>query len=137
MQLDEKQQKLRKKFFPRAEWTDQGPVRRVYLTCPADGSASSQEALAALADRAGFAGPGQQCVTGGAAQAWDAFERRADGGSDIALIFGTEADAIWCDIVCCPADEDGWQRTIIRSEEGENLVALAHAEGVLRFRRAE
>lgn len=136
MQLDEKLEQLRRKTFPRVPWTEDGPVRRQYLTKPVDGSPSAQEALAALAERAGFTAPDAKSVIGDAAHTWEAFRQRAEGGGTV-MIFGTSPEAFWCDAACCPADPDGWQRTIIRTEEGENLVALSHIEGVLRFRRAE
>jgi len=132
--MDEREA-LKKKYFPRVPWTDKGPVRRRYLARPADGSATAQEALARLAEREGFTEPGQHAVTGGADEAYAAFRRKSSDRT-VGMIFGTEAAAHWCDIACAPADADGWQELIVRSEDGENLTALAHNEGVLAFRRA-
>ena len=125
---------LVKKFFPRVPWTDDGPVRRRYLArAVSDGDVTA--ALAALAGREGFTEPGQKTVTGGADDCLAAFRAKSTGG--VGMIFGTETAAHWCDIAAGSPDADGWQPLIVRSEEGENLVALAHCEGILRFRRWE
>lgn len=137
MELNENQEKLRKKYFPRVAWTENGPIRRQYMAAPADKRLSVPEALASLAARTGFTAPGQRSVIGDATETGAAFLSRAGGDDSIGLIFGTAPAAFWCDIACGMPDADGWQRTIIRSEEGENLIALAHGEGVLRFRRVE
>lgn len=127
---------LKKKYFPRVPWTVNGPVRRRYMARPMDGSASVTEALAALARREGFTEAGQRAVCGGAEETFAAFRRKPE-DSAIGMIFGTETAAHWCDIACGAPDPEGWQLLLVRSEEGENLTALAHAEGVLRFRKAE
>lgn len=134
---DEEFQTLKKKFFPRVAWTENGPVRRAYLVKPAAGAyASAEEALAALAEREGFTAPGRRTVTGGAEETLAAFRAKARGEA-VGMVFGTELSACWCDAALSAPDGDGWQKLIVRSEEGENLVALAHCEGLLRFRRAE
>ena len=127
---------LRKKYFPRVPWTERGPVRRRYLARASQEGVSVTEALAALAEREGFTEPGQRTLTGGADAALAAFVQKPD-SREIGMIFGTEIGAFWCDIACGPADAEGWCELIVRSEEGENLTALAHGEGLLRFRRAE
>ena len=124
---------LRKKYFPRVPWTEQGPVRRRYLAKAADGSASVTEALARLAEREGFVEPGRHAVIGNAEASFAAFCDKAAVG----MVFGTELSAHWCDAACGEPDAEGWQELIVRSEEGENLTALAHAKGALRFRRAQ
>ncbi len=125
---------LKRKYFPRVPWTERGPVRRRYLARPADGSGTVPEALARLAEREGFTAPGEATVIGGAEETFAAFRQKAAGGP-ARMILGTEPAAHWCDAACGPADADGWQELVVRSEEGENLTALAHNEGVLRFRR--
>lgn len=137
MLTKEEQEALRKKYFPRVPWTELGPVRRTYLVRTAAGASEAvTEAVAALAEREGFIEPGQRAVIGDADAALAAFRARPADAA-IGMIFGTEAAAHWCDISVDPPGEDGWQRMLVRSEEGENLIALAHAEGILRFRRAE
>ena len=54
MELSENQEKLRKKYFPRVAWTENGPIRRQYMAAPADKRLSVPEVLASLAARAGF-----------------------------------------------------------------------------------
>ena len=124
---------LKKKYFPRVPWTEDGPVRRVYLARAEAGGVLA--ALAALAEREGFTEPGQETVAGGAEACLAAFERKA-AGAPVGMIFGEALAAHWCDIAADPPDADGWQRMIVRSEEGENLTALAHNEGLLQFRKA-
>ena len=127
-------EKLKKKYFPRVPWGENGPVRRTYRARAAEGSAL--EAITSLAEREGFTEPGQEPVTGGAEACLAAFGRKA-AGEPVGMIFGNTLDAHWCDIAAGPPDADGWQRFVVRSEEGENLTALAHNEGILQFRRAE
>ena len=131
----EEREALRIKYFPRVPWTELGPVRRRYRTIPADGSPSVEAALRSLAEREGFIEPGQSAVTGGAAETLAAF-RRKPADRSVGMIFGTEPAAHFCDIACGAPDADGWQELIVRSEEGENLTALAHALAVLRFQKA-
>ena len=130
--LTEQEAKWKKKFFPRVPWGENGPVRRMYLVQSLkDGQPDAARALAALAVTFGFC---EKTVTGDADVCCEAFARRADTrGSD--LIFGTDRAAVWCDAVVTDTPEPGWQRLIVRSEEAENLTALAHEEGALRFRR--
>ena len=132
MLTNEEEAALRKKYFPRVTWTENGPVRRLYKTCPT-GEGDALSILLALAERELFIAPGQRAVTGGAEACLDAFRNKAADKS-IAMIFGAGLDAHWCDIALEPAEE-GWQLMVVRSEEGENLVALAHSEGLLRFKR--
>ncbi len=134
MPENEELERLRKKYFPRVPWGEDGPVRRVYLA-RAEG-ASVEAALMELARREGFVEPGGAVVHGGAEECLAAFRKKPAGGP-AGMIFGTEPAAFWCDIAAGPSDADGWQRLIVRSEEGENLVALANCEGLLRFRKAE
>lgn len=133
MLTNEEETALRKKYFPRVTWTENGPVRRLYKTCPA-GEGDALSILLALAERELFIAPGQRAIIGGAEECLDAFRRKAADKS-IAMIFGNSLAAHWCDISLEPAEE-GWQLMAVRSEEGENLVALAHSEGLLRFKRA-
>ncbi len=135
MLTNEEQAALKKKFFPHVSWTEQGPVRRMYFVKTADRSETVPEVLNALARKEGFTAPEQQTVIGGQEETLAAFRRKA-GGEDVGMVFGTELGAHWCDIALDMPDAEGWQRLIVRSEEGENLIALAHAEGLLRFRRA-
>lgn len=135
MLTDEETAVLRKKYFPRVEWTERGPLRRLYRVRPAGEGASVTELLLALGEREGFVAPGQHAVTGDAGVCEDAFRQKAADKS-VALIFGTEMAAHWCDIAVDAPNEEGWQLMAVRSEEGENLTALAHSEGLLRFRRA-
>ena len=134
MDVSEELEKLRKKYFPRVPWTEDGPVRRRYRARSADGL-SVPEALLALARREGFVEPGGAAVLGDAAACLAAFRERTAGGP-AGVILGTETSAHWCDAAAGEPDEEGWQLLIVRSEEGENLTALAHGEGVLRFRKA-
>ena len=127
-------EKLKKKYFPRVPWTEDGPVRRRYRVRAEAGDALA--ALAALAEREGFTEPGQETVTGSADECLAAFGRKAEGDVSVGMIFGGVLAAHWCDIAADPPDADGWQRFVVRSEEGENLTALAHNEGLLQFRKA-
>lgn len=124
---------LRRKFFPRVPWTEAGPVRRRYRAKAAREGQSVEEALTALARAEGFLGPGQEAVLGDAGTCLAAFRTR--GERDI-LVFGQGPEVCWCDMALGPADEDGWREMIVRSEEAENLAALAHAVGAVRFRPA-
>ena len=124
---------LRRKFFPRIPWTEAGPVRRRYGARATEPGQTVEGALTALAKAEGFIGPDQQAVSGGADACLAAFRTR--GERDI-LVFGHGLDAVWCDFALGPAGEDGWQELIVRSEEAENLTALAHAVGAVRFRPA-
>lgn len=130
---DEALEALRRKFFPRIPWTEAGPVRRRYIARAAEPGRSVEDALAALAKAEGFIGPGEEAVCGGAETCLAAFRIR--GERDI-LVFGRGLDVVWCDFALGPAGEDGWQELIVRSEEAENLTALAHAVGAVRFRPA-
>lgn len=134
MLTDPEQEALRKKYFPRVPWTEDGPVRRRYLTKAASGEDVIAE-LVRLAQAERFIAPGRQAVMGNAAACLESFRRR--GGEDTVLIFGSGLDAHWCDLALGTADDEGWQEMIVRSEEAENLIALAHAVGALRFRKAE
>ena len=131
---DEALEALRRKYFPRVPWTERGPLRRRYMTRPT-GDADAIEALIALAREEAFIGPGQHAVTGGADVCLSAFQTRVQDGT-VAMIFGDELAAHWCDLALGPADDDGWREMLVRSEEGENLIALAHARGVLQFKKA-
>ena len=121
---------LRRRYFPRIPWTAEGPVRRRYQA-RAEGRTVA-EALEALALSEGFIAPGERAVTGGPEACLAAMESR---GERDTLIFGDGPDAVWCDLALGPADGDGWQELIVRSEEAENLTALAHAVGAARFRK--
>ncbi len=136
MALTEEERKaLQKRYFPRVPWGDQGPVRRRYKVRNADGvPGSPTDALIALAKDAHFIAPDQHAVTGGPEEGLEAFRHKAEDPS-IGMIFGDSIDAHWCDIAVEAPDPEGWHRLIVRSEEGENLIALAHEEGLLRFRR--
>ncbi len=123
---------LRKKFFPRIPWTGEGPVRRRYMAKAAWEGQTVAEALEDLALAEGFIAPGGRAVTGDGEECLAAFRDR--GGEDT-LIFGEGLDAVWCDLALGPADEEGWQALIVRSEEAENLTALAHAVGAVRFKK--
>ncbi len=123
---------LRKKFFPRVPWTGEGPVRRRYMAKAAEEGKTVAEALEALALAEGFIAPGGRAVAGDGEACLAAFRDR--GGEDT-LIFGEGLDVVWCDLALGPADEEGWQALIVRSEEAENLTALAHAAGAVRFRK--
>ena len=123
---------LRKKFFPRVPWTGEGPVRRRYMAKAAKEGQTVAQALEDLALAEGFIAPGGRAVIGDAGECLAAFRDR--GGEDT-LIFGEGLDAMWCDLALGPADEESWQELIVRSEEAENLTALAHATGVVRFKK--
>ena len=135
MLTDEECEALRKKFFPHVNWTDRGPVRRSYLVRASDGEGDVLGLMAALAEAEGFSAPGQRTVTGDRETCLAAFREKTGGG--VGMIFGTEAAAHWSDIALTPPESDGWRLLLVRSEEGENLTALAHNLGLLRFRRAE
>jgi hypothetical protein len=135
MLTNEEQAALRKKYFPRVTWTERGPVRRVYSVQAVTPGADVVQALIALAQREWFIEPGQRAVVGDADQTLSAFQNRAT-DKTVGMVFGTELEAHWCDIALSAPDAEGWQTMIVRSEEGENLIALAHNEGLLRFRRA-
>ncbi len=130
---DEELESLRRKYFPRVPWTGAGPVRRRYLARAAEEGQTAEAALAKLAEAEGFTGPEEETVIGRPETCLAAF--RARGGRP-QMIFGQGTDALWCDAAVGPADGSGWQELIVRSEEAENLVALAHAVGALRFRKA-
>ena len=121
---------LRRRYFPRIPWTAEGPVRRRYLA-KAEGRTVA-EALEALALEEGFIAPGERARIGGPEACLAAMQAR---GERDTLIFGNGANAVWCDLALGPADGDGWQMLIVRSEEAENLTALAHAVGAVRFKR--
>ena len=121
---------LRKRYFPRVLWTDQGPVRRRYLA-RAEGR-TVEEALEALALEEGFIAPGGHAVTGDAAACLAAYRT---GGNGDTLVFGRGLDAVWCDLALSEPDADGWQEMIVRSETAENLVALASAMGTVKFKK--
>lgn len=121
---------LRKRYFPRVPWTEEGPVRRRYLA-KAEGQ-SVAAALEALALAEGFIPPGRRAVTGGPAACLAAFRQRD--GED-GLVFGDGLDALWCDLALSAPDGDGWQALIVRSETAENLIALASAAGAVRFKK--
>lgn len=131
---EEEYNALRKKMFPRVQWTELGPVRRMYRAKAADETRTVLETLSALAKQEGFTAPGLPGVTGGSKETLEALLRKA-AGDDPGMVFGTQAQAYWCDVALDAPDEEGWQRLIVRSEEGENLVALAHNLGLLRFRK--
>ncbi len=121
---------LRKKYFPRVPWGEDGPVRRRYLA-KAEGR-TVEEALQALALAEGFIAPGERAVTGGPETCLAAFQGRGSGDT---LVFGRGRESVWCDLALSAPDEDGWQELIVRSEEGENLIALAGAVGAVRFKK--
>ena len=121
---------LRKRFFPRVPWTDEGPVRRRYLA-RAEGQ-SVAAALEALALSEGFIAPGGRAVTGGPEACLAAFQKRKN---EDTMVFGDGLDALWCDLALSEPDADGWQTLLVRSETAENLVALASAVGAVRFRK--
>lgn len=133
---DEALEALRRKFFPRVPWTERGPVRRRYRVKAASGSENAEAELIRLAYNERFIEPGQSAVMGNAEACLDAFRERVT-DSAIAMVFGKGLDAHWCDLSLDEPDEEGWQEMIVRSEEAENLIALAHAVGALRFRKAE
>ena len=121
---------LRKRFFPRAPWGPDGPVRRRYLA-RAEG-ANVAAALEALALAEGFIAPGGHAVTGGPEACLAAFRDR---GGEETLVFGDGLDALWCDLALSAPDAGGWQTLIVRSETAENLIALANAVGAVRFKK--
>ncbi len=127
-------EKLKKKYFPRVPWTEEGPVRRRYRARSEGGDVLA--ALAALAEAESFTEPGQKTVVGGADACLAAFSRKAE-GEPVGMVFGSETAAHFCDIAAGPPDAEGWQELLGRSEEGENLTALAHNLGLLRFRKAQ
>ena len=129
---DEELEALRRKYFPRVPWGPAGPVRRRYLARAAEDGRTVAQALEALAAAEGFIGPGQRAVLGDGAACLEAFRRRA--GEDT-MVLGLGLDAHWCDFALGPVDEGGWQELLVRSEEAENLTALAHALGAVRFKR--
>ncbi len=124
---------LRRKYFPRVPWGPDGPVRRRYMARTAAGHQSVAAALEALALSEGFIAPGGRAVTGDAAACLAAFRQRAGGEDE--LVFGQGLDALWCDLALSDPDPDGWQTLIVRSEQAENLVALAHATGAVKFKK--
>lgn len=126
---------LRRKYFPRVPWTEKGPVRRRYRARAAAPGQTVTGALAALAAAEGFTGPGRRAVAGGAAECLAAY-RDMGGDASAGMVFGEGLDACWCDIAAGTPDEEGWQEILVRSERAENLIALAHAVGALRFKRA-
>lgn len=121
---------LRKRFFPRVAWGPDGPVRRRYLARAEELDAAAVLEELALAE--GFIAPGKRAVTGGPEACLAAYRQRS--GEDT-LVFGRGPEAHWCDLALSEPDADGWQELIVRSEQGENLIALASAVGALRFRR--
>ena len=134
--MDDELEALRRKFFPRVPWDEEkGPVRRVYLA-RGPGDENVIGVLSELAAREGFTAPGHETIVGDDASCLAAFRRKA-AGDPVGMIFGTAAAAYWCDIAAEAPDGEGWQRLTVRSEEGENLTALAYNEGLLGFRRAE
>ena len=132
MLTNEEENALRKKYFPRVTWTGNGPVRRLYKVCPT-GEGTVLEILISLAERELFIAPGQHAVVGGEEECLTAFQSKT-ADCTIAMVFGNSLEAHWSDISLAPA-ENGWQPMAVRSEEGENLVALAHSEGLLRFKK--
>ncbi|MCD8087428.1 MAG: hypothetical protein LUE22_02410 [Oscillospiraceae bacterium] len=127
----EEMQALQKRYFPHAPWTEEGPVRRRYQVQAAQGDALG--ALTALAEEELLL-PGER-IAAAAGEETLALLRRRDGGEPLALILGRGLDALWCDLALSPPDGEGWQTLLVRSETGENLIALAHARKALRFRR--
>ena len=123
---------LRKRYFPRVPWTGAGPVRRRYMAKAAQEGETVAGALEALALAEGFIAPGGRALMGGPEQCLAAMRKRGEADT---LIFGDGLDAVWCDLALGPADSGGWQELIVRSEEAENLVALAHAVGAVWFKK--
>ena len=123
---DEELEALRRKFFPRVPWTVAGPVRRHYFARAVQEGQTVAQALEALAVDEGFIGPGLRAAVGDSAACLEAFRRR--GETDM-MVFGLGLDVCWCDFAFGPADGEGWQEVLVRSEEAENLAALAHAVG--------
>ncbi len=130
---DDALEALRRKYFPRIPWTEAGPIRRRYLVRTAQPGQDVSDVLARLAEDEGFTAPGLQTVRGEAEECLAAFRER---GAAALMIFGLGPDAHWCDLALGAEDSEGWRELIVRSEEGENLTALAHARRLLRFRRA-
>lgn len=127
---------LKKKYFPRVPWTEEGPVRRRYRVRAAEDGRTASAALTELAGQEGFTAPDRPAVAGDAVACLAAFrDRMPECGAG--LVIGWGLDAFWCDLALGPADAEGWQELIVRSETAENLVALAHAAGALRFRKSE
>ena len=123
---------LRKKYFPRVPWTGAGPVRRRYLAKAAEAGRTVAGALEALALAEGFIAPGGRAIVGGPEACLAALQNMGEAET---LVFGEGLDALWCDLALGPADDDGWQEMLVRSEQAENLAALAHAVGAVRFRK--
>ena len=121
---------LRKKLFPRVPWGAEGPVRRRYMA-RAEGRTVA-DALGELARREDFIAPEGRVVAGDGPVCLAAFCQRDRTDS---LVLGLGTDVCWCDIALGTPDADGWQELVVRSEEGENLVALASARGAVRFRK--
>ncbi len=130
---DEALEALRRKFFPRVPWTAAGPVRRHYFARAVQDGQTAAQALEALAIAEGFIGPGRRAAVGDGAACLEAFRRR--GEADM-MVFGLGLDVFWCDFAFGPVDDAGWQEILVRSEEAENLTALAHARGAVQFRKA-
>lgn len=124
---------LRRKYFPRIVWGTQGPVRRRYRTRAAEGQQVLQ-ALDALARAEGFIGPGQRAVCADGDGCLRAM-RQKGADESVAMVFGQGLDVFWCDLALGPVGADGWQEIVVRSEEAENLIALAHAVGALLFQK--
>ena len=121
---------LRRRYFPRVPWGPEGPVRRRYLA-RAEGRTVA-DALQALALAEGFIDPGGRAVLGGPEECLAAFRQR---GGEESMVFGRGLDALWCDLALSEPDAEGWQTLVVRSETAENLVALAHAVGAVRFKK--
>ena len=134
MMLTPEEMALRKRYFPRVPWGPDGPVRRRYRVRAAEG-VSPSEALAALAEAEGFTAPDRPWVEGDGAVCLAAFQDRLP-ESGAGLVIGRGLDAYWCDLALGAPDSEGWQELIVRSETGENLIALAHGMGTLRFRKS-
>ena len=135
MTLTPDEQALRKRYFPRIPWGPDGPVRRRYRVRAAAEGVSPSAALAALAEAEGFTAPDRPWAEGDGAVCLAAFQDRP-AGSGAGLVIGRGLDAYWCDLALDAPDNEGWQELIVRSETGENLIALAHGMGTLRFRKS-
>ncbi len=135
MTLTPVEQALRKRYFPRIPWGPEGPVRRRYRVRAAEEGVSPSEALAKLAEAEGFTAPDRPWIEGDGAVCLAAFQDRP-GESEAGLVIGRGLDVYWCDLALGAPDSDGWQELIVRSETGENLIALAHGMGTLRFRKS-
>lgn len=127
---------VKKKWFPRVPWTKDGPVRRRYLVRAAEEGRTAEAVLEELAATEGFTAPDRPAVIGDAPACLDVYLRRETAGM-AGLVIGRGLDAFWCDLALGEPGTGGWRELIVRSETGENLVALAHAVGVLRFRKWE